>query len=72
MFENLEWILSGQHAVSCDILIANYVSMYIVYNLLTKIGAVVAVILPLHIQSVSITTDIVSLNLDKSEVYNIM
>jgi hypothetical protein len=63
--------------LSCDILIANYVSMYIVYNLLTKIGAVVAVIawyldLPLPIQSVSITTDVVSLNLDQSEVYNIM
>ena len=45
--------------------------------LLTKIGAVVAVIvwyldLPLPIQSVSITTDVVSLNLDQSEVYNIM
>jgi hypothetical protein len=45
--------------------------------LLTKIGAVVAVIvwyldLPLPIQSVSITTDAVSLNLDQSEVYNIM
>jgi hypothetical protein len=45
--------------------------------LLTKIGAVVAVValyldLPLPMQSVSITTDVVSLNLDQSEVYNIM
>ena len=77
MFENMEWILSGPHAVACDILIAKYVSKYIVYNLLTKIGDVVAVIvwyldLPLPMQSVSITTDVVSLNLDQSEVYNIM
>jgi hypothetical protein len=28
--------------------------------------------LPLPMQSVSITTDVVSLNLDQSEVYNIM
>ena len=77
MLENMEWMLSGPHAVSCDILIANYVSMYIVYNQLTKIGTVADVIvwyldLPLPIQSVSITSDVVSLHLDQSEVYNIM
>ena len=53
--------------------------MYIfvhLYNYLYAVGAVVAVIiwldLQLPMQSVPITTDVVSLNLDQGEVYNIM
>ena len=76
MFENLEMDIFGTTS-SRDILIANYVSMYIVYTSTNKERGVVAVIvwyldLQLPMQSVPITTDVVSSNHDQGEVYNII